>query len=84
MEKVVYPGSLKRVIAPGFSAIRAHNVYFTGSTPPKVVKPKSVDEDVLPVGCQVYVPKTCADVYKAWYKKNKCYVYLEGWHTYNP
>ncbi len=84
LEKVVYPGSLKRVIAPGFSAIKAHNVYFTGSTPPKVVKPKSVDEDALPVGCQVYVPKTCADVYKAWYKKNKCYVYLEGWHTYNP
>lgn len=84
LKKVVYPRGLKHVTAPGFDAIEAQKVYFTGSVPPKVVKPKSFDEDTLPVCCHVYVPKAYENVYKAWYKKNKCFIFLDGWHTYNP
>ncbi len=84
LEKLVYPSCLKHVTAPAFDALRARNVYFTGSVPPEVSIPKSFEEDALPVDCQVYVPETSADAYKVWYDEYKCYVYVDGWHTYHP
>lgn len=85
LEKVVYPSSLKHVTVPGFGAITARNVYFTGSVPPKVVRPKSYSGYAkLPIFCHVYVPESYEDAYKAWYKEHKCHSYVDGWHAYNP
>ncbi len=88
LKKVVYPSSLKRVIVPGFGVLDADKVYFTGKVPPKVVKPKSAAGYAkLPIFCHVYVPKAYDNVYKKWYKENKCYSSVTrwyGWHTYNP
>ncbi len=84
LEKLIYPSSLKHVTAPAFDLIRARNIYFTGSVPPEVTIPESFEEDALPVCCHVYVPEASADAYKAWYEGHKCYIYLDGWHTYNP
>ncbi len=88
LKKVVYPSKLKRVTVPAFGVIDADKVYFTGSVPPKVVKPKSAAGYAkLPIFCHVYVPKEYEDVYKSWYKKNKSYSNVtrwKGWHTYNP
>lgn len=83
--KVVYPKNLKYVTVPGFSRIDATNVYFTGSVPPEVTKPKSASGYAkLPIFCNVYVPEAFVQTYKTWYKENKCYSYLYEWHTYNP
>ncbi len=85
LEKLVYPKNLKYVTVPGFSRIKAKNVYFTGSVPAEVKKPKSATGFAkLPIFCHVYVPEAYTDVYKAWYKQNKCYSSVNGWHTYNP
>lgn len=85
LEKVVYPSGLKYVTVPAFGAIDARNVYFTGSVPPKVVKPKSAKGLAeLPIFCHIYVPEAYKDAYKAWYKEKHCYSYVDGWHTYNP
>ncbi len=85
VEKLIYPSGLKHVTVPGFNAIRANNVYFTGSVPPKIVSPKSAAGSAeLPVFCNVYVPEANQDAYKAWYKEYDCYNLVNEWHTYNP
>lgn len=86
LEKVVYPSRLKYVTAPAFNRINANNVYFTGSTPPEVTVPESVDESVLPTCCQVYVPAAYEEAYRSWYKTYGYDIdmYLDGWHTFIP
>lgn len=86
LEKVVLPANLKKVTVPGFSRVtQARNVYFTGAVPPEVTKPKSAKGYAkLPIFCNVYVPEAYADTYKAWYKKNKGYSFVDSWNTYDP
>ena len=84
LKKVIYPSRLKRVKASGLNTFDARNVYFTGRTPPKMVKTKSVGRRALPICCHVYVPQAYEDSYKVWYKKYGHYSSLDGWHTYHP
>lgn len=86
LKKVVLPARLKKAIVPAFGKISsAKDVYFVGAVPPKVIRPNSMKHVArLPIFCNVYVPEALNDVYKAWYKENKCYSNVDGWHTYRP
>lgn len=85
LNNVRFPKNLKFVKVPGFSLMPAKNVYFTGTTPPKVTEPKEnkwMGYSKLPTGCNVYVPNNSVKAYKAWYKKQDA-LGLVKWHTYD-
>ena len=84
LSKVVYPSGLKHVTVPGFSILRARNVFFTGSTPPKVIEPDDDGPAAIPIFCHVYVPKAYEKAYKKWYKGYGYSSSVDGWHTYDP
>lgn len=84
MQHVVFPKNLKSVRYPAFTSVaNAKNIYFTGTTPPKLTVPKNakwMGYAELPIHCNLYVPKDSAKAYKAWYKKYECKDSVK-WHT---
>ncbi len=87
LKKVTYPETLNKVVVPGFSmlTVTGGKVYFTGENPPEIEKPETaIHYASLPVFVDVYVPKASLSKYKAWYKENECYSYVNSWNTYVP
>ena len=85
LNKVTFSKNLAYAEVPAFGGLtNAKKVYFTGKTPPTVVRPENVLNGIaaLPVFVDLYVPKKSVQLYKEWYKEHNCYSYLDSLHTF--
>ena len=87
LQNTIFPKNLKLITFPYGNIGKAKTGYYTGTTPPKLIKGKNTgywmitDEMCPPIFHNLYVPKDSLKAYQAWYKKyhsKKSVI----WHTY--
>lgn len=82
ISKTIFPKNLTSVMLPYISELAGNKVYFRGEVPPKVLNHLSGWAS-LPIYCDIYVPEQSIDLYREWYKDNKCNIPQNKWHTFH-